>query len=106
MTLPNIGGSCEIDDIAVRIICPVVSIYEKEKVLIYGGSVHFSKDSLCENECDIFGYVYFGETWDVSNKIGYIKSLSQELGIVKLEKSEFKNWRHTERNTCSLLSCC
>ena len=80
-------GSCEIDDIAVRIICPVVSIYEeREEVLIYGGSVHFSKDSLCENECDIFGYVYFGETWDVSNKIGYIKSLSQEHGIVKLEK--------------------
>ena len=80
-------GSCEIDDIAVRIICPVISIYEeREEVLIYGGSVHFSKDSLCENEYDIFGYVYFGETWDVSNKIGYIKSLSQEHGIVKLEK--------------------
>ena len=80
-------GSCEIDDIAVRIICPVVSIYkEREEVLIYGGSVHFSKDSLCENEYEIFGYVYFGETWDVSNKIGYIKSLSQEHGIVKLEK--------------------
>lgn len=80
-------GSCEIDDIAVRMICPVVSIYEeREEVLIYGGSVHFSKDSLSENECDIFGYVYFGETWDVNNKIGYIKSLSQEHGIVKLEK--------------------
>ena len=64
-------GSCEIDDIAIR---------------IYGGSVHFSKDRLRENESDIFGYVYFGEVWDVSNKIGYIKSLSQEHGIVKLEK--------------------
>ena len=80
-------GSCEIDDIAIRMICPVVSIYEERKeVLIYGGSVHFSKDSLRENENDIFGYVYFGEVWDVNNKIGYIKSLSQEHGIVKLEK--------------------
>ena len=80
-------GSCEIDDIAIRMICPVVSIYEeREEVLIYGGSVHFSKDKLRENENDIFGYVYFGEVWDVSNKIGYIKSLSQEHGIVKLEK--------------------
>ena len=68
-------------------ICPVVSIYEgREEVLIYGGSVHFSKDKLRENENDIFGYVYFGGIWDVSNKIGYIKSLSQEHGIVKLEK--------------------
>ena len=80
-------GSCEIDDIAIRMICPVVSIYEeREEVLIYGGSVHFSKDRLRENANDIFGYVYFGEVWDVSNKIGYIKSLSQEHGIVKLEK--------------------
>ena len=80
-------GSCEIDDIAIRMICPVVSIYEeREEVLIYGGSVHFSKDRLRENESDIFGYVYYGEVWDVSNKIGYIKSLSQEHGIVKLEK--------------------
>ena len=80
-------GSCEIDDIAIRMICPVVSIYEERgEVLIYGGSVHFSKDKLRENENDIFGYVYFGGIWDVSNKIGYIKSLSQEHGIVKLEK--------------------
>ena len=80
-------GSCEIEDIAIRMICPVVSIYEeREEVLIYGGSVHFSKDILRENGNDKFGYVYFGEAWDVSNKIGYIKSLSQEHGIVKLEK--------------------
>ena len=80
-------GSCKIEDIAIRMICPVVSIYEeREEVLIYGGSVHFSKDILRENENDKFGYVYFGEAWDVSNKIGYIKSLSQEHGIVKLEK--------------------
>ncbi len=80
-------GSCKIDDIAIRMVCPVVSIYEeREEILIYGGSVHFSKDSLSENENDIFGYAYFGGTWDVSNKIGYIKSLSQEHGIVKLEK--------------------
>ena len=64
-----------------------MSIYvDREEVLIYGGSVHFSKDSLSDNENDIFGYVYSGETWTVSNKIGYIKSLSQEHGIVKLEK--------------------
>ena len=44
-------GSCEIEDIAIRMICPVVSIYEeREEVLIYGGSVHFSKDILRENE--------------------------------------------------------
>ncbi len=80
-------GSCEIKDIAIRMICPVVSIYEERgEVLIYGGSVHFSKDILRENENDKFGYVYFGEAWDVNNKIGYIKSLSQEHGIVKLEK--------------------
>ena len=80
-------GSCEIEDIAIRMICPIVSIYEeREEVLIYGGSVHFSKDILRESANDKFGYVYFGKAWDVTNKIGYIKSLSQEHGIVKLEK--------------------
>ena len=41
------------------------------------GLFHF-KDSLRENENNIFGYVYFGE-FGMSNKIGYIKSLSKNI---------------------------
>ena len=80
-------GSCKLDQIAIRLVCPVVSIYQKRNsLLLYGGSVHFSKDYIIENNSKCFGYVYHGDYWSLDNKIGYIKSLSQEHGIVELEK--------------------
>ena len=82
-------GSCDLNQISIRVVCPVVSIYENRKeILIYGGAIHFSKDYIIENKNKCFGYVYKGDNyWDLSNKIGYIKSLSQEHGIVKLNKT-------------------
>ena len=82
-------GSCNLKDISIRMVCPVVSIYKARKeILIYGGAIHFSKDYIIENKNKCFGYVYKGDNyWDLSNKIGYIKSLSQEHGIVKLNKT-------------------
>jgi len=81
-------GSCSLKNIALRMICPIVSIYQKDnKILIYGGSVHFSKDFLIENGNECYGYVYNGnDFWNTSKKIGYLESLSQEHGIIKLEK--------------------
>lgn len=80
-------GSCQLEQIAIRLVCPIISIYkERNTLLIYGGSVHFSKDYIIENEKKCFGYVYYGDYWSLDNKIGYIKSLSQEHGIVELEK--------------------
>ena len=81
-------GSCQIDQIAIRLVCPVISIYKKRNsLLLYGGSVHFSKDHIIENNNKCYGYVYHGDYWSLENKIGYIKSLSQEHGIVELEKN-------------------
>ncbi len=81
-------GSCQIEQIAIRLVCPVISIYKKRNsLLIYGGSVHFSKDYIIENNNKCYGYVYHGDYWSLENKIGYIKSLSQEHGIVELEKN-------------------
>ena len=43
-------GSCQIEQIAIRLVCPVISIYKKRNsLLLYGGSVHFSKDYIVEN---------------------------------------------------------
>ncbi len=81
-------GSCQIDQIAIRLVCPIISIYKKRNsLLLYGGSVHFSKDHIIENNNKCYGYVYHGDYWSLENKIGYIKSLSQEHGIVELEKN-------------------
>ena len=81
-------GSCKFKNIGLRMVCPIVSVYSKEnKILIYGGSVHFSKDVIIEKGRECYGYVYYGNNfWDTSKKIGYIESLSQEHGIIKLEK--------------------
>ena len=82
-------GSCKLDQVAIRLVCPVVSIYEKRNsLLLYGGSVHFSKDYIIENNKKCYGYVYQGDNWSLDNKVGYIKSLSQEHGVVEIENSK------------------
>lgn len=83
-------GSCEIKDIAVRMICPIVSVYrDRGEVLIYGGSVHFSKDYIDQNKNKCFGYAYrFEDLWKERQKAGYIKSLSQEHGIISVDNIE------------------
>ena len=81
-------GSCNLNDVALRMICPIVSFYpSKNTLIIYGGSVHFSKDFIFDNGKECYGYVYYNnDSWDVSEKIGYLKSISQEHGIIKIEK--------------------
>ncbi len=38
-------GSCELDDIAVAMACPVIAKHA-DRLIIHGGAVHFSRDSL------------------------------------------------------------
>ena len=43
----SLVGSCTAEDIAVAIACPVIGKYDADaKILIYGGSVHLSKDAV------------------------------------------------------------
>lgn len=82
-------GSCKLDQVAIRLVCPVVSIYDKRNsLLLYGGSVHFSKDYIIENDKKCYGYVYCGDYWSLDSKVGYIKSLSQEHGVVEIENNK------------------
>tara|TARA_B100001057_G_scaffold501172_1_gene621528 strand:- start:4597 stop:5667 length:1071 start_codon:yes stop_codon:yes gene_type:complete len=83
-------GSCDIKDIAVRMVCPIVSVYkDRGEVLIYGGSVHFSKDFIDQNKNKSFGYAYkYEDIWKERKKAGFIKSLSQEHGIISVNNVE------------------
>ena len=83
-------GSCNINDIAVRMVCPIVSVYrERGEVLIYGGSVHFSKDFIKNKKNKCFGYAYiYDHIWKEKKRVGYIKSLSQEHGIISVDSVE------------------
>jgi len=82
-------GSCEYEDIAIAVALPVVAKHkERNEIVVYGGGVHLSKES-CETQ--------FGKTfglpveltengWSEPIKDSYVKSLSQEHGIIKLNK--------------------
>lgn len=81
-------GSCDLSQIAVAMACPVVAKHEdRSEIVIYGGGVHFSKDRgeepLSKNM--YFGYLVErnGADWKVPNQEIYLKSLSQEHGIIK-----------------------
>lgn len=84
-------GSCAISDIAVTLHCPVVmKSEERNEIVVYGGGVHFSKDQITINGKLVFGLVSATTGDEVPKAIPdtYVKSLSQEHGIVAV-KDEF-----------------
>lgn len=79
-------GSCDIDDIAVCLACPVVAIHkERNEAVIYGGGVHLSKDFVEEDGEKCFGKVVLltDSGWH-TEIIGSLTKLSQEHGIIQL----------------------
>ncbi|XWN38322.1 MAG: alanine racemase [Balneola sp.] len=88
-------GSCKPEEIAIAMSCPVVAKYtSRNELLIHGGAVHFSKDhDTLEN-----GEYYYGQIaetkdsgWGTPVEGCYLKSISQEHGIVKCSDKFFKN---------------
>jgi len=82
----SIIGSCSAGQIAVAMACPVVAIHEeRNEIIIYGGSVHFAKDSVT----DTAGKTVYGRVvrnndngWGEVLEGAYLKKLSQEHGII------------------------
>jgi D-serine deaminase-like pyridoxal phosphate-dependent protein len=90
-------GACKMEEIAVVVGCPVVSIFpEREEIIIYGGGVHLSKEFIAaHNNFKLMGYVVKLKNNKWGNPINgaYVSSLSQEHGVIKMPKkliSEFK----------------
>lgn len=92
-------GSCEMDDIAVAMACPVVAVHpERLQWIIYGGGIHFAKDFLLMED----GRKYFGRmvhadintctTKDIKTN-PYITSLSQEHGVIQCTEANFNSCR-------------
>ena len=80
-----IAGVCKIEEIAVSVACPVVSVHSyQSEVVIYGGAIHFSKDShLWKDGTLVFGLVTLPDINKWRNEVnGYVRSLSQEHGVV------------------------
>jgi len=90
-------GSCTLGQISLCVYVPVISVKKKEKELvIYGGAVHLSKDVITlATGKQIFGLAVRVKNgkWDASGSAMYVRSLSQEHGLIDLGKndpSEFK----------------
>lgn len=86
-------GSCTEQQIAVAVACPVVAKHaERLEIVIYGGAIHLSKNSLTNQDgSTIFGLVaeWLGNGWSSSLPGIYVSSISQEHGIVKTNKMFF-----------------
>lgn len=80
-------GSCSEEEIAVAVACPVVAKHpERNELVLYGGAVHLSKESLAMADgTKVFGRVSFLEKdgWGPMLPDTYVSSLSQEHGIVR-----------------------
>ena len=82
-------------DIAVKIVCPVVSKHvSRNEIIIHGGAVHFSKDTILNTDGKLlFGRVLITrdgqkELLDTNN---YLSKLSQEHGTIKVTPANFKS---------------
>ncbi|MDX8340934.1 alanine racemase [Draconibacterium sp. IB214405] len=87
-------GVCEISDIAVKVVCPVVAKHvSRNEIVIYGGAVHLSKDTLQNTDGkELYGRVIInhdGEKVLLDTK-NYLTRLSQEHGIIKVTPANFK----------------
>ncbi len=83
-------GSCLEEDIAIAVACPVVSRHpDRNEVILYGGAVHLSKEYLLDNGTASYGDVAFpsSDGWTERIPGAYVRSLSQEHGIVHLPKA-------------------
>jgi D-serine deaminase-like pyridoxal phosphate-dependent protein len=92
-------GVCTAQEIAAVVSCPIVAKYpERGEVVIYGGAVHLSKDSINMEGLTVFGLatsVDFGykshpdRPWIYVIQGGYVTRLTQEHGVVTLPELAF-----------------
>ena len=89
-------GSNAISQIAVAMACPIVAIHkDRSEIVVYGGGVHLSKDRLEDKEGVIFGRVVrkTENAWGDIIPNMYVKSLSQEHGIISVPNNEIDNYK-------------
>ncbi len=90
-------GSNHLDQIAVAMACPIVAIHpEKNEIIMYGGGVHFAKDAYQDPKLGtIYGKVVEKTATGWGNTIDgiYVKSLSQEHGIISVSTELINNYK-------------
>jgi D-serine deaminase-like pyridoxal phosphate-dependent protein len=89
--------SCTDAQIAVALACPIIDVRrDRSEVIVHGGSVHFSKDWLKDEEGQLtFGYVAEKKSdgWGSVNRQARMRSLSQEHGILQVPSAELNQYK-------------
>lgn len=90
-------GTCNFNQIAVVLSCPVVAKHSsRNEIVIYGGNVHLSAESLnIDKQGKTFGLVtkITEKGWSKPIAETYISSLSQEHGIIKTTEENFHKFQ-------------
>jgi len=87
-------GSCGTDKIAVCLACPVVSKDAvRKEIVVYGGAVHLSKESVFLRGRTIYGLVtqFTAGGWSEPLDDCYVSALSQEHGVIKVSEEAFRS---------------
>jgi D-serine deaminase-like pyridoxal phosphate-dependent protein len=91
-------GSCESSDLAAAVACPVVGLYpQRRQIVIHGGAVHLSKESLLRDDgVRVFGLLGTGSpgkplATGAILRQAPVTSLSQEHGIVTLAADNYES---------------
>ncbi len=89
-------GSCQESDIAIAMICPTVGKYpDSNDIVIHGGAVHFSKESIRIEGQMIYGKLlnFSPKGWSPMQDGIYISSITQEHGCLRMSNGLFNNIR-------------
>ncbi|MEM7103021.1 MAG: alanine racemase [Bacteroidota bacterium] len=91
-------GSCSLEQISVALACPVVSKHaDRSEIILYGGGVHFSKDhaEMPGTDATFYGLLveWNGKNWNTTGTSNYLRSISQEHGILKVEPDLFEKYK-------------
>jgi D-serine deaminase-like pyridoxal phosphate-dependent protein len=89
-------GVCSFGDIAARLICPVVARHpSRNEVVIYGGAIHLSKESLQNIDGkNSYGRIVINKNGDkkLLSERNYVARLSQEHGILKISQKNIDSF--------------
>lgn len=87
-----VAGVCKIAEISVKLTCPVIGVYpERNEIVIYGGGVHLSKESMMFHRQKIFGWASRSKAEQDILETGFpVISLSQEHGVISVSKEIIK----------------
>jgi len=85
-------GACSLEEIAVAMACPVAGKYNhRGQILIHGGAVHFSKESLTLTGRTVYGQLVQQSQggWIIPEPAAWLTHVSQEHGVLEASEEVF-----------------